>query len=85
MDFFQLGTRNSRIKQLNSSSQFSISEQELLFFIEEVQNVKLQSDSTDQSNGTRQGYKKCLCKTVCDNKNYASFKRNMLYNSGSLF
>lgn len=71
--FFRLGTRNGQIKQLYSHSQFSVCEQELIS-IEEVPNIEtsLRSVGTAQSTCTGQGFKKCSCKTQCDNKSVAA-------------
>ena len=80
--FFQLGTRNGRIKQLYSRSQFSVCEQKLIK-IEEVPDVEisLRSVGTAQSLGTGQGFKKCSCKTKCVNKKCFCFRNNVLCNS----
>lgn len=80
--FFQLGTRNGRIKQLYSRSQFSVCEQKLIK-IEEVPDVEisLRSVATAQSLGTGQGFKKCSCKTQCVNKKCFCFRNNVLCNS----
>ncbi|GFS77145.1 KRAB-A domain-containing protein 2 [Nephila pilipes] len=68
--FFQLGSRDGRIKQLYSRSQFGICERELIS-IEEVPNIDtmLRSIATAESCGTGKGFKKCSC-----------FKNNMQCN-----
>ncbi|GFY21483.1 hypothetical protein TNCV_1166311 [Trichonephila clavipes] len=61
--FFQLRTRDGRVKKLYSGYQFSICQRELIS-IEEALNIDItfRSVATAQSCDTGQGIKKCLCK-----------------------
>ena len=79
---FQFCTRNGRIKQLYSRSQFSVCEL-ILIKIEEVSDVEISfwSVAAAQSLGTGQGFKKCSCKTQCINKKCFCFRNNVLCNS----
>ena len=64
--FYSIGTRNGKLKQLYSRSQFSICDENLLT-VDEVPSTEfsLRQVATMQSNGTGQGMEKCFCKTKC--------------------
>lgn len=69
-DFYRLGTRNGKLKQLYARSQFSVCEQPLVILEVPNSELSLRAFATEQSLGTGQDFQKCSCIKHCNIHRY---------------
>ncbi|GBL80573.1 hypothetical protein AVEN_225263-1 [Araneus ventricosus] len=82
--FYRLGTSEEILKQLYARSQFTLCPKNLLR-IEDIPDheISLRSVAISQSNGSGQGFVKCMCRAKCQDMKWLCLKKVMRCNSKS--